>query len=182
MEGKRDNLLRKTARGLVKAAAWLAQMLVALALALATLALRALGAALALVTLAVNGIAEAFHVTGEAVRAITPLLLPALFRVLCVGVAIAGAALSFLPTWQAFGGDAPAALPALAVILTPAAFAVMAWSGFGGLAAAGLVTFIFSKVLVWIPAPARALVIAGLIASITIYSISHKEHKEQQKE
>jgi hypothetical protein len=178
-----DNLTLK----LGQAAAGFAQTLAAALLALLALLFQIASAVLALAVLVFKTAAGVFQAVVSAILAITPIVLLALFRLACVGVAVAGNALAFVPVWQAFGSDPPALLPAIALSLVPLSFAMLVHAGFGGLAAAGLATFGLGKLLVLAPARVRALAITGILASIVFtivnqpYSIDVEGGQNEQE-
>lgn len=177
------------------AAVWCAQMLAAAVLAVLAMILQVLGAVFALLTMLFRVVAEVARALGQAIKALMPKVVPLALRVVCVGVAVACNALVFPPVWDAFGGDAVALLPAVALVLAPLSFALMAIQqvdkgqvdkgarAFGGVAVAGLVSFGIGRVLAAVSASVRALVVSGVIASIAFGMIlSRKDNEDEQVE
>lgn len=156
---------------LARAASFVARSLVALLLGLAAVALAALGFVAMLLShlarLAAGGVQAA---SGFA---------PVLARGVCAGVGACGVAWAFEPVWTAYGGDAPALLPAACLLLSPVAYVVERGAGFGGLALAGVVAVGLGVLLPALHPAVRALALVTVIGAAFFHSLSGGYTDEQ---
>jgi len=107
-----------------------------------------------------------------------------LVMLLCGGVAVFGVAAAFEPVWLAYGGDAPALLPAACLLLVPVGYAVIVGTGWGGLALAGVLALVFGALLPVLHPAIRALAVTAVIGAVVYRSLTHGEvnHGETESE
>jgi hypothetical protein len=151
---------------LVKAAQFAVQAVAASVMAAIALCLAMAGALLAVLAIAFRGLAEYATVIVKAA---------------CVAVAVFGVALAFGPAWSSFGGDLPALLPAACVLLSPAAFALLAGLGFGGLLLAGVVTIVLGALLPALHPAARILALMAVIGATFANSLITNGAREDEQ-
>ena len=142
-----------------------------------TLAAQAIRAALLLVLVILSGLLRLIITALDAVRSAAG----AIVRLMCAAAAVAGLAWSFMPIWSAFGGDVPALLPTVAILLTPIAFVIDAGGGWGGLVLAGLATFGAGIALPALPDTWRALIVVGVISAVVFHSLSKNDGENKHE-
>lgn len=118
--------------------------------------------------------ARLFHeVVRDLIRFVVRLL-PALIRFGCVAVCAVGVTYGTYDAWQAFGGDVPALVPALALGLIPLLFAFISRVSFGGMIAAGGFTYLAAQGLLLLPSLLRQISILVVLATLTFTEMSRR--------
>ena len=133
----------------------------------------------ALVLLVLSLLTQVLHllrVAFDALRGAAILIV----RVACVGVAVFGVASVAMPIWAAFGGDLPALLPAVALLVLPFAFVLDNGAGFGGVLLAGVAVVLVGASIDAIAYEIRMLLIAVLIGACVVSQMQRTIDNEKQ--
>lgn len=122
-------------------------------------------------------LAEAFALAKDAAVGVVRfcvLLIPAALRVLSVIVAALCAINAVSDSWQAFGGDGAALIPAFALGVIPLLFAFVTGVHFGGMAAAALGSYVVSQLLLLLPALHVQALIVIVLAALTFSDMAKR--------
>jgi hypothetical protein len=131
-----------------------------------------------------KALADLVHLVKEICAEVFTLIviaLPLLVRLVCVGVAVFGAAWSFIPVWSAFGGDPIALLPAAALVLTPLAFVLSGGLSWGGLLLAGLMLFAAGGLVPLVSPLVLDLVCVGIIGAVCFQTLKNNPERNESR-
>lgn len=98
------------------------------------------------------------------------LVLPLSLKASCMAFSVWSVAWAWPRTWAAFGGDAPALLPA-AIVVLPIAGALAAGLGWGGLLVGGVAALAIGYFVSSVDPVTRALVVAGALALVVAQAV-----------
>lgn len=106
------------------------------------------------------------------------LVMPLALRLLCVTCVVVSLAWAVPRTWLAFGGDIPALLPTIVLVL-PAASALVARLGWGGLVISGAAAMGIGWLVGSVDATSRALIVGGALILVVVQLVFRRETHEE---
>lgn len=101
-------------------------------------------------------------------------LLPGAIRLICVTCGAIGIVYGTLDAWQAFGGDGPALIPALALGIIPVQFAFIPTVHYGGMIASGTFTYLVAQGLLMLPGIVVQVLVVVVLATITFSEMARR--------
>ncbi len=109
-------------------------------------------------------------------------LLPAIVRVVCIGIEAGGLVYGVLDAWAVFGSDGAALIPALLLGVIPLLFAFLSGVKWGGLVASGAFTYGAAQALKLIPFPFNQVFLIIVLAALIVSDMARRNAGHEANE